>query len=40
MLLILSGDRSLKKLDLGGDDGALAIAEALALHPSLSVLPH
>ena len=34
--------RSLKNLDLGGNDagpdGALALAEALAMHPSLSVL--
>jgi hypothetical protein len=34
--------RSLKNLDLGGNDagpdGALALAEALALHPSLTML--
>jgi hypothetical protein len=34
--------RSLKNLDLGGNDagpdGALALAEALAMHPSLTLL--
>lgn len=34
--------RSLKNLDLGGNDagpeGALALAEALAMHPSLTML--